>query len=162
MSSRLHATFASSSKPNHLVQLLTSIFHERGNKRLFANIRAVSSTSLTRSISGRRRRGERAPKQCVIPTVKDDGDSVMIWVCLGGMVVDDVKIEVMLGNPELRLLGATFEFNQGNNPKHPTKRCKGYLQYLEADGTINVTEWSLQSPNLNFIELLCKKLDLEV
>ncbi|GJQ77732.1 hypothetical protein Trydic_g12846 [Trypoxylus dichotomus] len=62
--------------------------------------------------------------------------------------------------PRLRVLVSNFV--QGNDQKHASKLCKGYLQHLEGDGLIKVREWPPQSLDLNTIELLWHELDLEV
>ncbi|GAB0092568.1 hypothetical protein DMENIID0001_075710 [Sergentomyia squamirostris] len=45
-----------------------------------------------RRVFVRRRQGERANMECIVPTVKHGGDSVMVWGCFGNNTTGDLKL----------------------------------------------------------------------
>ena len=107
-------------------------------------------------------------KQCVVPTVKYGGDSIMAWGCFGGNNTGDiVKIDrIMTKEVYLAILknhavpsgywkiGKPFIFQENNDPSHPSNLCRNHLSELENDKIIERMIWPPQSPNLSPIELL--------
>lgn len=124
----------------------------------------------------RRKVGESHLEQCVAPSFKHGGGSIMVW---GGFCFDGVgqliKIDGKMDQKYyhrllqhhiipsgLRLLGNGFIFQQDNDPKHTSKLCKNYVLSKQTQGVLKILEWPPQSPDINPIELLWDELDREV
>ena len=124
----------------------------------------------------RRRVGERMVPQCVTPTVKHGGGSVMIWGSFAGSRVGDLHRMTGTLNQKiyhsilqrhaipsgLRLVGQGFILQQDKNPKHTLRLCQNYLRRKEQDNSLQIKERPAQSPDLNPVELVCDELDRRV
>ena len=108
----------------------------------------------------RQRPNEKMLKQCITPSVKHGGGSVMIWGCFGATAVGDLHRVQGIGNQHgyrsilqqhaipsgKRLIGANSGIQQDNDPKHTSKLCKRYLEKKESDGVLSMMDWPPQSP----------------
>lgn len=97
----------------------------------------------------RRRSCERFNEECLLPTVKHGGGSIMVWGGISANGVTRLKrivgimdqkgyhsILVHTAIPEgKRLIGKGFVFQEDNDPKHSSKFCRNYLKKKEKLGT---------------------------
>ncbi|KAJ1519178.1 hypothetical protein ONE63_011216 [Megalurothrips usitatus] len=115
---------------------------------------------------------ELKPKN-LIPTVKHEGGSVMVWGCMSSkgvgnlhfvegimdhMMYIDILKKNLRASAEKMGLGEDFIFQQDNDPKHTARNTKHWLLY----NAPKRLETPPQSPDLNPIEHLWHKLEVEV
>jgi len=124
----------------------------------------------------RRKVGESHLAQCIAPSFKHGGGSVMVWggFCYYG-VGDLVKISGTMNKEDYhrilsqhaipsgcRLIGTGFTFQQDNDPKHTSTICRNYLASKQQKAVLKVLSWPPQSPDINPIELLWDEIDRQV
>uniref|UniRef100_A0AAZ3RSR5 Transposase n=1 Tax=Oncorhynchus tshawytscha TaxID=74940 RepID=A0AAZ3RSR5_ONCTS len=99
-------------------------------------------------------------KPGTMPSVEHGGGSIMLWRCFSvagterlvrikakmkGAKYREILDENLLQSAQDLKLGRRFTFQQDSDPKHTAKTMQEWLR----DKSLNVLEWSNQSPDLN-------------
>ena len=122
-----------------------------------------------------RRFGERWKNECLWPSVKHGGGSVLVRGCISASGVGDVvQIDGIMNAEEYKQvlffhaipyrksqIGNVFIFQHDNNPKYTANAVKSYLVRKTADKTLTIMDWPPQSPDLNIIGAGWDHLDRE-
>jgi hypothetical protein len=94
--------------------------------------------------------GERFKEECLTPTVKHGGGSIMVCggICtrcvtrlkpIEGIMDKQVYHNILVRTtlPEgKRLIGKGLVFQEDNDPKHASKLCRNYLENKEKSGIV--------------------------
>ncbi|GFV43210.1 transposable element Tcb1 transposase [Trichonephila clavipes] len=112
-------------------------------------------------------------KQYLTSTVKHGGGSVLVWGCMAanevgklcfivGIMTAHTYIDILCHNlqssAQKRGLGTSFVFQQDNDPKHTANLTREWLLH----NSLRQLKTPPQSPDINPIENLWHKLDVEV
>lgn len=140
-------------KPNIKKRLLWAREHkdwglEEWHKVLFTDETKSECFGNNRRVYVRRRKGERFLKECLKPTIKHGGGSIMAWGEISAHGVWPLKkIEGKMDKKYYHnilqrhaipagtaLIGKNFVFQEDNDPKHASAYCRDYLAKKEKLG----------------------------
>lgn len=140
------------------------------DKVLWSDESSFQLFSTPGNVRVRRKPHEQWKQECIVPTVKHGGSSVLVWACMtssgvGNLVaVDGIlnsrKYQTLLADnllPSARKLfrnGRNFIFQQDNAPCHTSKSSIRWFQ----DNNVSLLDWPAQSPDMSPIENLWQDL----
>ena len=108
-----------------------------------------------------RRAGDEYADKNVVPTVKHDGGSLMVWGCMSSLGVGELHFIDGIMNAQmycnilakkmilsLKALGRGAVFQHDNDPKYSVKATSAFLKKKR----VKVLDWPSMSSDLNPIE----------